>query len=347
MEDVLEWLRAAGEQTRLRILHVLSRSDLTVTEITQVLGQSQPRVSRHLKLLCDSGLIERIPEGTWAFYRLPHHGRKLSESSDEQARAVRFTHMLTELIDADSPILVRDNERLAEIKQARARKAAEYFEANASDWDRIRKLHLPEADVEQALIQLVGPEALEHRIDDLIDLGTGTGRVLELLSNRITRGIGIDSNREMLALARANLEKQDLSNCYVRQGDIFALPFTDPCANLVVIHQVLHFLAEPRSAVLEAARLLHDDGILIIVDFKSHHLDYLRDDYAHNRLGFDDSEIQAWCTQAGLTIEETVELPPLDGNTYQKLTVGLWKARRAGGLSKRRVSKALKMEAAQ
>lgn len=343
MEDVLDWLRAAGEQTRLRILHILSKGDLTVTEITQVLGQSQPRVSRHLKLLCDSGLIERIPEGTWAFYRLPHHGRKLSESSDAQARAVRFTHLLTELVEADSPILVRDRERLTEIKQARAQKAAEYFEANASDWDRIRKLHLPEADVEQALVHLVG----DAPIDDVIDLGTGTGRVLELLSDRVTRGIGIDSNREMLALARANLEKQDLANCYVRQGDIFALPFTDPCADLVVIHQVLHFLAEPRSAVLEAARLLHDEGMLIIVDFKSHHLDYLRDEYAHSRLGFDDSEIQAWCTQAGLTVEEAIELPPLDGNTDQKLTVGLWKARRANGRSGRRVSKGPTMEAAQ
>lgn len=324
MEQLLECLRASGEPTRIRIIHILSKCDLTVTEITQILGQSQPRVSRHLKLLCDAGLIERIPEGTWAFFRLSDHRLGSTASSQSETTAHKFSRLLTTMMDDDDPIFLRDLERLYEIKLARTERAAQYFEANASDWDRIRALQLPESDVEQALLELAGTEPIE----DLVDMGTGTGRILEVLSNRVKRGIGLDSNREMLTVARANIERAGLTNCHVRQGDIFAPPLPEACADLIVIHQVLHFLSEPRLAVTEAARLLRANGIMIIVDFKPHHLEFLRNDHAHRRLGFSDQQVQAWFEDANLNMEEKLELPPANDSEEQKLTVGLWKARR-------------------
>ena len=310
IDDIVSGLKAAGEPTRLRLLRLLSEQDLTVSEMTQILGQSQPRVSRHLKLLTEAGLVERLPEGAWAFYRLADFG----------ANGVPgLSQTIVSLTDADDPVILRDLQRLDGIKQARSDHAAEYFSANAEEWGRIRALHVPEEDVEAHILDVTK----KGTYTDLVDLGTGTGRMLELLSGRIERGTGIDTSHEMLTVARANLEHAGVQNCHVRHGDIFAPPFKEASADLITIHQVLHFLNDPADAVTEAGRLLRPKGHLVVVDFAPHELEFLRKDYAHRRLGFSDRDIKAWMKAAGLTPLDTRHLssPETSG---EQLTVALW-----------------------
>jgi len=305
METILAALRAAAEPTRLRLLRLLAQGDLTVSELTHILGQSQPRVSRHLKLMCESGLLDRFPEGAWVFYRLAGHGA----GADLASR-------LLSMLPADDPILSRDQARLEGVRAARANRAQDYFTQNAHQWDQLRSLHVDESEVEQTLVQ-----AIQNRhITDLVDLGTGTGRVLEVLAPYYERGTGIDLSREMLDIARANLERADLRHCMVRQGDITQAPLADNSADLVTVHQVLHYAADPAQVVAEAARILRPGGLLLVVDFAPHDLEILRDQHAHRRLGFSDHEVSGWLSAAGLTPLPARHLP---GST---LTVVLWSA---------------------
>ena len=307
MQDLLNGLRAGAEPTRLRLLSLCAQGEVTVTELTQILGQSQPRVSRHLKLLCDAGLLERLPEGSWVFYRLSRSGR-----GGELAR------QLVAMLPADDSSLARDRARLAAVREQRNRAAADYFRDNAERWDAIRSLHIDEHEVEQALLRALPP----GEVGELLDIGTGTGRLLELFGKHGANGVGLDLSREMLAVARANLSKAGLANCYVRQGDMYQLPWSQPSFDAVTIHQVLHFADEPAHAIAEAARVLKPGGRLVIVDFAPHQLDRLRAEHAHRRLGFSDAEIFAWMEAAGLTPEAAIRLPG------EPLTVTLWPAAR-------------------
>ncbi|HXQ50383.1 MAG TPA: metalloregulator ArsR/SmtB family transcription factor [Stellaceae bacterium] len=307
MEQLLSGLRAAAETTRLRLLALCAQGELTVSELTEILGQSQPRVSRHLKLLCEAGLLDRFREANWAFYRLSRGG----PASDLARR-------LAELIPTEDPVVALDRERLDQVKRQRAAAAASYFRANAAQWDKIRSLHIDEREVEAALTQLLADEP----IDDLLDIGTGTGRILEVMAPRVERAIGIDSSREMLAVARANLERAGAVNCSIRQGDMYQLPLPSACSDAVVIHQVLHYAERPARAIAEAARVLRPGGRLVIADFAPHELEFLRDEHAHRRLGFADAEVMGWCREAGLEPAEPIHLPG------EKLTVALWLARR-------------------
>ena len=309
MEQLLAELRAVAEPTRLRILGVLATADLTVSELTQVLGQSQPRVSRHLKLLCDAGLLSRFQEGTWVFYRL----------SDDGPGAALVQSVLAQL-PGDDARLHRDAERLEAVRLTRAEAAAEYFKENAARWDRIRSLYVPESAVEQAMLDAV--ENCRH--EDLLDIGTGTGRILQVFGDHIRRGLGIDLSREMLAVARANLEKRNLRHCQVRQGDVYNLAVPQGAMDVVTIHHVLHFLDDPASAIREAARALRRGGRLLIIDFAPHQLEFLRSEYAHRRLGFSDDEIRAWCEQAGLEDLRVEHLRAEGKSAKENLTVTLW-----------------------
>jgi ArsR family transcriptional regulator len=307
MEHVLAALRAAAEPTRLRLLSLCAQGELTVSELVTVLGQSQPRVSRHLKLMCEGGLLERFREGAWAFYRLSRDG-----AGGELARRC------LDLVPGDDPQISRDNARLAAIKQARSEAAEAFFDANAGRWAELRGLHVDEAKVEAALLA-----AFERRgVHDLLDIGTGTGRLLELLGPKVQRGEGIDASREMLALARARLETAGLRHCGVRQGDMYALPFADAGFDAVVIHQVLHFADNPALVVSEAGRMLRPGGLLALVDFAPHQLEALREEQNHRRLGFADAEVEGWCASAGLAMKNIVSLPG------GPLTVTLWLAER-------------------
>jgi len=323
MESILTALRAAAEPSRLRLLALLARSELTVSDLTQVLAQSQPRVSRHLKLLTEAGLIDRFREGSWVFYRLADAGRF---ADPDRQRVAALAATLVEFVPEDDAGLAADLRRLEDVRAQRAEKAAAYFKANATDWNRIRALHLPERDVEQAMLELLGPGDFEQ----MIDIGTGTGRILELLGARVGHGVGIDLSHDMLTLARAALDEAGLSNCQVRQGDLFALPFEAASADLVTVHQVLHYLDDPANAVREASRVLAPGGRLLIVDFAPHELEFLRDEHQHRRLGFDDEEISTWAASSGLEMLRTRHMPPQGENKDDKLTVSLWLLARPG-----------------
>jgi len=306
VDELLTGLRAVAEPTRLRLLALCSENELTVSELTTILGQSQPRVSRHLKLLCEGGLLERFREGNWVFYRLARlGGRKLAER-------------LASLLPTDDPVILRDRERLSEIERERERAAGAYFAQNAHQWGAIRSLHVDERDVEAALADRLG----SRPVRDLLDIGTGTGRMLELFGPRVERAVGVDRSRDMLAVARVNLERAMLRNCTARLGDMYALPFTTPSFDLVILHQVLHFAERPAEAVAEAARVLRPGGQLLIVDFAPHQLETLREDHAHRRLGFADDEVQEWSTKAGLTPQLPTHL------RGDPLTVAIWSADR-------------------
>lgn len=312
LDTALNIFRAIGEETRLRIMALLCRGELTVSEITAILGQSQPRVSRHLKILADAGLTERHREGAWMFYRIAEGG---AENPSVQAvlSAVR------DMASADDRVLARDGERFEQARLARAAQAAAYFEENARQWNMLRRLHLPEQDIESRMIELVG----DREVDLFVDLGTGTGRMLEIFADRYKTAIGYDLSHEMLAIARANLDQAGVVHAQARHGDLFSLPLEPECADVVCLHQVLHFLAEPGAAVIEAARLLNAGGRLIISDFAPHDLEFLREEHAHRRLGFSDEEVRDWCAAAGLQLERVETLSPAPSDR-EKLTVKIW-----------------------
>jgi ubiquinone/menaquinone biosynthesis C-methylase UbiE/DNA-binding transcriptional ArsR family regulator len=304
MDELLAGLRAAAEPTRLRLLALCDQGELTVSELTEILGQSQPRVSRHLKLLCDAGLLDRFREGSWVFYRRAERGA--------------LCRRLLELLPEGDPTLALDRERLGQVKRQRAEQATSYFRANAAQWDRIRSLYIDEKEVEAALLRLLPADGL----GDFLDIGTGTGRMLEVVGPRVERALGVDLSREMLAVARVNLERAALRNCSIRQADMYQLPLAGASFDAVVIHQVLHYAENPAQVIAEAARVLRPGGRLVIVDFAPHALEFLRSEHAHRRLGFADAEMTAWCRAAGLEPEPVRHLPG------DPLTVSLWPAQR-------------------
>jgi len=309
-DAIITALKAAGEATRYRILALLSAGELSVKDLTAILGQSQPRISRHLKLLTEAGLIERNPEGAWVYYRI-------SESSAER----RLVQDLVGLADPADTALARDREWLAGVKREHAQNAARYFTENAADWDTIRSLHVPDTAVEAAMRSILGTRP----IDSFLDIGTGTGRMLELLAPLYHKGVGIDSSTAMLSVARANLDKAGVSHAQIRHGDIMKLPMPRDSFDLVAIHQVLHYLDDPAVALAEAARVLRPNGRLLVVDFAPHGLEFLRERHAHRRLGFSHEVMRGWIEQAGLVLEEATDLAAK--SAAEQLTVTLWLAR--------------------
>mgnify|MGYP000852627877 CR=1 FL=1 len=308
MDRLVAMLRAAGDPTRLRLLLLLRQAELTVSELIEIVGQSQPRVSRHLKLLGEAGLLERFKEGSWVFYRAADRGKGAELGTALAALA-------------DPNLGQADTARLAHVRQARAAAAAAYFKANAPEWERIRALHAPEKDVEAAIVRRMTVRPIQN----LLDAGTGTGRMLELLAPHARRAVGVDVSPEMLSIARDRLLRENLKNAQVRLADTYRLPFdgeTD-MFDAILFHQVLHYLDDPGAAVSEAARVMAPGGRLLIADFAPHELEFLRDDYAHRRLGFSDREVESWFAAAGLKAGESETIAP-PASATEKLTVKLW-----------------------
>ena len=307
MIDPLPIFGALGDLTRLRILALLRRMELSVGELAQVLGQSQPRVSRHVKIMVDAGLAERRKEGSWVFVALG---------------AAAVVQPVIDALDrwsggAADHWTVADAARLAAVRADRAASAAAWFESHADEWDAIRSLHVAESEIEAAMAQVLG----DQPIDTLIDIGTGTGRMLELFGARARTALGIDRSSEMLRLARAKLA--GAANTELRQADLYALPMTDGAADVAILHHVLHYAQQPGAAIREAGRVLAPGGRLLIVDFAPHDREELRSQGAHVRLGFDDDQVAGWAEAADLMMAR-VEM--LVGGT---LTVKLWLARKS------------------
>ena len=302
-------LKSAGEPTRLRILALLGEAELTVSDLTEILRQSQPRLSRHLRLLTEAGLVDRFREGSWAFFRLGERG-----GTSELART------LIGRLKTDDAIVLRDRERLAAVRANRAAAAQNYFRRHAAEWDRIRRLHVADAAVESAIRAALA----DKPIRSLLDLGTGTGRMLELFGPDIERGLGLDLSLDMLALARARLDRAGLKHCSVRHGDIYDLALPRDSFDVVIIHQVLHFLDDSARAIAEAARVLRPGGRLLVVDFAPHDLEFLREEHAHRRLGFAAETVTQWLEAAGLDVLRQETLPP---GPQGKIAVSLWLAR--------------------
>lgn len=314
-ELLLEQLRAVGEPTRLRIVVALESCELTVSEICTVLGQTQPRVSRHLKLLTDAGLLQRHAEGTSAYFGLV-------SGSQGQEGGHGLLAAIGPLVDRDASVFKRDQERLEAVRAERAARAADYFAEVADQWDRLREMHAPTAEVERAMLDAVD----QPFVQSVLDIGTGTGRILELFADRTARGLGIDLSRQMLGVARARLDDDQMSHCSVRQSDVYDLDVDDESQDVVVLHHVLHYLADPAGAVEVAARVLAPGGTLLVVDFASHDLEHLRAEHAHSHLGFDDAEISGWCRSFGLPTVDTQHFHPPANSGDDALTVTLWTA---------------------
>jgi len=313
LEKLLAGLRAAAEATRIRILYVLSHGEFNVSELTQVLGQSQPRVSRHLKLMSEAGLINRYKEGNWVLFRL----------SDQELGAA-LARAIVNLLPGSDEELSRDLTRIEDIRTRRQELASEYFRNNAKRWEELRSLHVSEQDVEQAMLKLAGVQPIELHLD----LGTGTGSVLRSFANLARQSIGIDQSREMLAISRINLA--DCRSVQLRQVDIYALPFSDSSSDFITIHQVLHYLDDPQRALQEATRVLSPGGRLLIVEFAPHELEQLREEHAHRRLGIASDQLQAWLARAGTVIKRHEVLPPPGIKGGTGLTVSLWLAEKPG-----------------
>lgn len=309
-DDLLEKLKAAGEPTRLRLLALLRENDLSVGELVQVLGQSQPRLSHHLKNLSEAGLAERLPEGAFVFYRAARSGA-----------GVAFLDQLFLQTRPDAPEFREDRDKLRAVIAARAASAEAYFSSIAETWDGLRALHFPNDAIEEALLDLAGPGPYRR----VVDFGTGTGRMLLLLSGRAAESEGIDFSHRMLTVARANLERAGVSNSRVRFGDVTAAPFEDASADLLIVHQVLHYLDTPGDAIAEAARVLMPGGRLLVIDFAPHDLEFLRAEHGHRRLGVRHDALTDWAAQAGLTLEAPRSFdPPTPG--APGLTVNIWRA---------------------
>jgi ubiquinone/menaquinone biosynthesis C-methylase UbiE len=296
--------QALADPSRLRILALLRNMELSVGELAQVLGQSQPRVSRHLRILADAGIVERRKEGSWVFLTLV-----------DPDRSGPLFVLLDAWADSVTAGTFRDDAaRLEAVRADRAEAAARYFAVHAEAWDSIRSLHVAESEVERAIDEVLGDKPLGR----LIDIGTGTGRMIELFGPRADLAVGVDRSSEMLRLARVKLEAAGIASS-LRQGDMYALPLANHSADSVIIHQVLHYAHSPAAAIAEAARVLTPGGTLLVVDFAPHEREELRDRDAHVRLGFDDATMSGWFSAAGLTVDHVQHL---EGG---ELTVTLWR----------------------
>jgi ArsR family transcriptional regulator len=307
LDTLLDGLRAAADPSRLRLLAICSQGEWTVSELVQIMGQSQPRISRHLKILAEAGLLDRFREGSWVFYRRAQSGE-----------GARLARSLCRLLPGDDAAMRQDQRRFEAVREGRRRQAERFFDARAEAWDQERVLAVDPAMVEGALCELFARE----RPANLLDIGTGTGRILQVLAGQVGFGLGIDLSHDMLAVARANLDQREARNCQVRHGDMYQLPLPDASFAAATLHQVLHYADDPFAALAEAVRVLMPGGWLVVADLAPHAVEGLREHSGHRRLGFGDDEIARWFKELDLIPDEQRRLGG------PELTVVIWTARR-------------------
>lgn len=310
-DDGLEALKALAEPTRLRLLALLRHGDLSVKDLTSLLGQSQPRLSRHLKLLSDAGWITRFPEGAWVYYRM-----------HEDAPLRLVWEAVHRLFGIDNPILLDDAERLTRLKQDQQEKAQAFFQAHAASWDALRADLVPEGEIEARILDLLG----RQRVQNFLDIGTGTGRLLVLLEKLYLQGVGIDPSHAMLQVARATLAEHAVDHAQVRHGDGLALGLPRDSQDIVALHQVMHFFDDPRSLLAEARRVMAPSARLLVVDFAPHKVEALRLEHQHRRLGFEGGEVLRWLEALDLDVDAPIRLGNAAGSSGKSLPVHIWVA---------------------
>lgn len=312
------FFQALADPTRLRIVALLRTMELSVGEIAQVLGQSQPRVSRHVRILSDSEIVGRRKEGSWVYLQIasPKRFEPVFALIDDRAMA------------EERRLFAADASRLEVIRAERAEAARRYFEAHAATWDSIRSLHVADIKVEEAISRLLA----DRPIGALLDIGTGTGRMLELFAPEAESAVGIDRSSEMLRLARVKLDQAGIQHASLRQGDMYALPLPDGSADSVILHQVLHYAQQPGAAIAEAVRVLRPGGRLLVIDFAQHDREELREQDAHLRLGFADDAMRGWFESAGIGLDK---IERLEGGA---LTVIIWRGVRPGNAAADRIA---------
>lgn len=236
---LLQRLKMLGDLSRLRLVALCGQGECSVSELTQVLGQSQPRISQQLKLLCEAGLLRRFRDGKRVFYRVPAHG-----GHEEELRE------LLNLIPAEDPLFVEDVKQLRQIRGRRT-----------GDQKLEKDLDLTDRAIHKALVELT----VTAPVGDLLDVGCGRGSILKLLASRARRAVGVDIDAKARRLARAELMLAGLPNCSLRQGDMYRLPFDDGEFNTIILDDVLADATDPVRALSESRRLLKAGGRLFIL----------------------------------------------------------------------------------
>jgi len=305
VEKLLQGLRAAAEPTRLRIIALCGHAELSVTELVMILGQTQPRVSRHLKLLVEGGLLQRNKEGNRAYYRL-----------STEAEGADLARMLNDLIPGEDEVHALDLSRLSSVKADRVRYAESFLDPYSQEIIELRGMWPPDEVIDKCILALLK----DRSIQNLLDLGTGAGRILRTIAPFVVKGTGIDNSLEMLSIARARLDQDGIKNCQVRAGDMYRLPFKKNSFDLITINSLLRYADEPKKVIAEAARVLEKKGALLIVDLAAHDLSALRDEYGHSWLGFSEAEMVEMLSEENLTVDRVKHI---DG---QKLSVCIWLA---------------------
>ena len=305
MEKLLQGLRAAAEPTRLRIIALCGHAELSVTELVMILGQTQPRVSRHLKLLVEGGLLQRNKEGNRAYYRL-----------STEAEGADLARMLNDLMPGEDEVHALDLSRLSSVKADRVRYAESFLDPYSQEIIELRGMWPPDEVIDKCILSLLK----DRSIQNLLDLGTGAGRILRTIAPFVVKGTGIDNSLEMLSIARARLDQDGIKNCQVRVGDMYRLPFKKNSFDLITINSLLRYADEPKKVIAEAARVLEKKGALLIVDLAAHDLSALRDEYGHSWLGFSEAEMVEMLSEENLTVDRVKHI---DG---QKLSVCIWLA---------------------
>jgi len=305
MDHITTALKVMGHTERLRILALLSYGELTVSELVQILGFSQPRITQYIKSLEDADIVGRVKEGSWVFSRLNRSNNDI----------FKLVSMVLDKLPSDDAVLIADRRRLEDVRASRATVADDFFAQVAQDKGQLGDEYLPRENIEKLVKEMLGNERFEF----MVDLGTGTGRMLELLAGQIERGAGVGNNADMLKVARHKLSMNDFGHVTLRLGELTATPFSSGVADLVTIHQVLHYLDDPSDAMREAVRILRPEGLALVVDFAAHNYDEFREKYAHRRLGFQDADISEWADGNALSLINSKEISTADGKPNVKL----------------------------
>ncbi len=309
--DTESILRALADPTRLRVVRLLGAMELAVGELAQVLGQSQPRVSRHVGILCDAGLAERRREGSWVFLRAPLATKQMPATYRLLMETLASAEGEDEALGA---LCEADRQKLTAVRSARGQAAEDYFARHADEWDELRRMHIAEALVEDGLKEALG----NGPIGTMLDVGTGTGRMAELFAPDADHVVALDKNLDMLRVARAKLQNLPAASVELVQGDFVDLPFAKAHFDTIVLHQVLHFAPDPKQALCEAGRVTRAGGRIAIIDFESHSREELRERHAHAWLGFSDKQIEKFLQGAGFTLDRAIAF---EG---EELVVKIW-----------------------